>query len=54
MKGLGVSLMLGILLAFVLGFAYCFRTPHRIGMRWNAAVDRGLEQVDLIGDQATR
>jgi hypothetical protein len=46
MKGIGVSLMLGLLLACVLIFAYRFRTPHSVGTRWNT-VDRGLDQVDL-------
>ncbi len=53
MKGMGVIVMLGLVLACVLVFAYWLRTPHRLGLRWNA-VDRGLEQFDLIGDQATR
>ncbi len=54
MKGIGISLMLGLLLACVLVFAYWLRTPHRVGMRGSAAIDRGLEQLDLIGDHAAR
>lgn len=29
----GISVMLGLLLAFVLVFAYWLRTPHRLGAR---------------------
>ena len=42
--------MLGLLLAFVLVFAYWLHTPHQLGMRWNA-VDRGLDLVDLSDDE---
>ena len=49
----GISLMLGLLLAFVLIFAYWLRTPHQLGTRWGA-VDRGLERVDQTGDLAAR
>ncbi len=48
-----ISLMLCILLAFVLVFAYWLRTPHPLGTRWSA-VDRGLGQVDQTGDPAIR
>lgn len=49
----GISLMLGLLLAFVLIFGFWLRTPHQLGTQWNA-IDRGLEQVDLTGDPAPR
>ena len=42
--------MLGLLLAFVLVFAYWLRTPHCLGARWNV-VDRGL---NLVEDPAAR
>lgn len=53
MKGLGSSLLLGLLLACVLVLAYWLRTPHQLGMKWNV-VDRGLEQIDLASDFAAR
>jgi hypothetical protein len=43
-----ICFMLGLLLAVLLVFAYWLRTAHPLGTRWNAAVDRGLEQADLI------
>ncbi len=46
MKGLGSSLLLGLLLACVLVLAYWLRTPHQLGLRWNASLDRALEHVD--------
>ena len=46
----GISVMLGLLLAFVLVFAYWLRTPHCLGARWNV-VDRGL---NLVEDPAAR
>ncbi len=54
MKGMGVFLMLGLMLACVLVLAYWLRTPHQLGLRWNAPVDRGLTQLDSIDDRATR
>lgn len=41
----GISLMLGLLLAFVLIFGFWLRTPHRLGAHGNT-IARGLEQVD--------
>jgi hypothetical protein len=49
----GISFLLGLLLAFVLVFAYWLRTPHPLGTRW-PAVDRGLEHVDLAGNPIGR
>jgi hypothetical protein len=49
----GISLLLGLLLAFMLVFAYWLRTPHRLGTQWNK-IDRGLEHVDLAGDPVAR
>jgi hypothetical protein len=49
----GISLLLGLLLAFVLVFAYWLRTSHPLGKRWNA-MDRGLEHVDLAGNPVAR
>jgi len=49
----GISLMLGLLLAFVLVFAYWLRAPHQLSTRWNAA-HRGHDQIDLASDPATR
>ncbi len=54
MKGLGVVLVLGVLLACVLGFAYWLRTHNPMGLRLHAAVDRGLEQIDPTGEQVLR
>ncbi len=48
----GLSLMLGLLLAFVLVFAYWLRTPHRLGAQWNT-IDRGLDQVDGLAGLAS-
>ena len=42
---MGISLMLGLLLAFVLLFAYWLRTSYP-APQWRASVDRGLHQVD--------
>jgi hypothetical protein len=44
----GISLMLGLLVAFVLVFAYWLRTPHQLGTQWNK-IDRALEQVSAEG-----
>jgi hypothetical protein len=41
----GLSLMLGLWLAFMLVFAYWLRTPHHLGAHGNT-IDRGLDQVD--------
>lgn len=49
----GSFLMLGLMLTFVLVFAYWLRTPHQLASRWSA-VDRGLEQIDQTGDVAAR
>jgi hypothetical protein len=49
----GLSLMLGLLLAFVLVFGYWLRTPHGLRAHWNT-IDRGLQPVDLAGDPITR
>lgn len=49
----GISVMLGLLLAFVLVFGYWLRMPHPLNVRWNA-VDRGLEQIDRPGEHARR
>jgi hypothetical protein len=48
----GISLMLGLLLAFVLVFAYWLRTPHRLGAPWKQ-LDRELEQVDGLAGVAS-
>ena len=46
MKGFEVLLMLGLMLACVLVLAYWLRTPHHLGLRWNASVHPGLEHVE--------
>ncbi len=46
MKGIGISLMLGLLLAFVVGFAYWLRASLHTGPQWHVPLDRGLGQVD--------
>jgi hypothetical protein len=49
----GISLLLGLLLAFMLVFAYWLRTPHRLGTQWNT-IEHGFEQIDLVGDPVAR
>lgn len=48
----GISLMLGLLLAFVLVFAYWLRTAHPLAPHWPASVDRGLDQIDGLAELA--
>jgi hypothetical protein len=50
MKGLAVSLVLGMMTVFVLLIGYWLRTPYAVGAQWDHSVDRGLERVDLIRD----
>jgi hypothetical protein len=49
----GISFLLGLLLAFMVIFGYWLHTPHPLGTR-STALYRGLAQVDVIGDHATR
>ena len=42
----GIALMLGLLLAFVLAFASWLRTSHPTSPGWQAVLDRQLAQVD--------
>ncbi len=46
MKGLGVSLLLGLLLLGVLLFASWIRTPHHLAPQWHASLDHTLDQVE--------
>ena len=51
MKGLGVFLVLGMILVFVLLFGYWLRTPYAISTQWHHPIDRGLEITDLTVDR---
>ena len=42
----GIALMLGLLLAFVLVFAYWLRTSHPTSPGWQSVLDRQLAPVD--------
>ena len=53
-KNLGVSLVLGVMLVFVLLFGYWLRSPFAISTQWSHSVDRGLEPVDLTSDRVGR
>ncbi len=49
----GISLMLGLLLAVVLVFAYWLQTPHGLGTQ-GKPLDRALKQVDGASNPAGR
>ncbi len=44
----GISFILGLLLAFVLVFAYWIQTPHRVGAQWTKP-DHSLERLSADG-----
>lgn len=52
MRHLGSALLLGILLAMVLGLATWGRPPQSGGMSGKNASNRTLNQLDLIDDQS--
>jgi len=52
MKDIGFALMLGLILVSVVGFAYWLRGWHRLAPQWQEVVDRGLDQVDGLGEPA--
>jgi hypothetical protein len=54
MKGLSVSLVLGMILIFVLLCGYWLRTPYAISAQWDHSVDRSLEPEDMMRNQAAR
>jgi hypothetical protein len=54
MKGFGVSLVFGMLVVFVLLFTYWLRTPYAISAQWSHTVERGLEQIDPLGEPVMR
>jgi hypothetical protein len=54
MKGLSVSLVLGMMLVFVLLFGYWHRTPYGISAQWDNSVHRSLEPEDMMRNQAVR
>jgi hypothetical protein len=54
MKGLGVSLALGMMVVFILLMGYWLRTPYAINAQWDHFLDRGLEPEDIMRNQAAR
>ena len=44
----GIALMLGLLLPFVLAFASWLRTSHPTSPGWQAVLDRMRAQVDCL------
>ena len=43
MKGLSISLTLGMMVIFLLLFGHWLRTPYAISAKWAYPVDHGLE-----------
>lgn len=43
---MGIWLILGLLLAFVLFFAYWLHHTHPLDAQWHLAADRRLAQID--------
>ena len=48
MKGLGVSLALGMMVVFGLLIGYWLHTPYAISAQWDHSVDSGLEPGDMM------
>ena len=53
MKGVGVFLVLGMMLVFVLLFGYWLRTPYAISAQWDHS-DPSLEPEYMMRNQSAR
>ena len=54
MKGLAVSLTLGMMVVFLLLCGYWFRTPYAITAQWDETGHRSLEPEDMMRNPAAR
>jgi hypothetical protein len=54
MKGLGISLVLGMMVIFVLLLGFWLHTPYAISAQWEHPEDHGLEPEDLMQSRGAR
>jgi hypothetical protein len=54
MKGLSISLALGMTVVFLLLFGHWLRTPYDMTAQWDHSGHRSLEPEDMMRNQVTR